>query len=86
MLLRRMCTCPGPISPPRPTLIISLLALVFPGVTRGWLGPLERPATAEEMAQQLPGIEGTSHFIRSRGTLDDLVEIRNPYEAALNRG
>jgi NAD(P)-dependent dehydrogenase (short-subunit alcohol dehydrogenase family) len=61
-------------------------ALVFPGVTSGWLGPLERTATPEEIAQQLPTIEDTTHFIRSRGTLDDLAEIRKSYEAALTRG
>lgn len=56
-------------------------ALVFPGVTRGWMSPLERPATPEEIAQQLPTIEDGTHFIRSRGTLDDLVEVRKSYDA-----
>jgi NAD(P)-dependent dehydrogenase (short-subunit alcohol dehydrogenase family) len=58
-------------------------ALVFPGVTQGWLGPLDRPASPEEVALHLPQIEDLSRFIRSRGTLDDLVEIRKLYEAAL---
>jgi NAD(P)-dependent dehydrogenase (short-subunit alcohol dehydrogenase family) len=61
-------------------------ALVFPGVTRGWMGPLERPATPEEIAQQLPAIEDGTHFIRSRGTLDDLAEVRKSYDGALRRG
>jgi NAD(P)-dependent dehydrogenase (short-subunit alcohol dehydrogenase family) len=61
-------------------------ALVFPGVTRGWMGPIDRPATPEEVAAQLPAIEDMTHFIRSRGTLDDLKEIRKLYDAAVGRG
>ncbi len=61
-------------------------ALVFPGVTRGWMAPLQRPATPEEIEQQMAAIEDRSHFIRSRGTLDDLVEVRKSYDAALHRG
>ena len=58
-------------------------ALVFPGITKGWMGPRERPASPEEVAAELSEIEDISHFIRSRGTLDDLVEIRKSYEALL---
>jgi NAD(P)-dependent dehydrogenase (short-subunit alcohol dehydrogenase family) len=61
-------------------------ALVFPGVTRGWMGPMDRPATPEEVEAHLPAIEDLTHFIRSRGTLDDLAEIRKAYDAAMQRG
>jgi NAD(P)-dependent dehydrogenase (short-subunit alcohol dehydrogenase family) len=59
-------------------------ALVFPGVTRGWMSPLDRPATPEEVAARLDDIEDVTHFIRSRGTLDDLAEVRKAYDAALS--
>jgi NAD(P)-dependent dehydrogenase (short-subunit alcohol dehydrogenase family) len=58
-------------------------ALVFPGITRGWMSPVDRPATPEEVAAHLGQIEDLSHFMRSRGTLDDLIDIRRSYEAAL---
>jgi NAD(P)-dependent dehydrogenase (short-subunit alcohol dehydrogenase family) len=58
-------------------------ALVFPGITKGWMSPVDRPATPEEVAAKLTEIEDLTHFIRSRGTLDDLVEIRKAYEAQL---
>jgi len=58
-------------------------ALVFPGITRGWTGPLDRPALPEEVAANFAEVEDITHFIRSRGTLDDLPEIRKAYEEAL---
>jgi NAD(P)-dependent dehydrogenase (short-subunit alcohol dehydrogenase family) len=58
-------------------------ALVFAGVTRGWMSPIDRPATPEEVASRLHQIEDMSQFIRSRGTLDDLVEVRKSYDSAL---
>lgn len=61
-------------------------ALVFPGVTKGWMSPLERPATPEEVAAKLGVIEDMTHFIRSRGTLDDLVEIRRSYDESIAAG
>jgi NAD(P)-dependent dehydrogenase (short-subunit alcohol dehydrogenase family) len=59
-------------------------ALVFPGITRGWMSPLDRPASPEEVAARLGDIEDMTHFIRSRGTLDDLAEVRKSYDAALS--
>ena len=61
-------------------------ALVFPGITQGWMSPLDRPATPEEVAGNLGAIEDLTHFIRSRGTLDDLVEIRKLFEASSAAG
>lgn len=58
-------------------------ALVFAGVTRGWMSPLDRPASAEEVAARLDDIEDMTHFIRSRGTLDDVADVRKSYDAAL---
>jgi NAD(P)-dependent dehydrogenase (short-subunit alcohol dehydrogenase family) len=58
-------------------------ALVFPGITRGWTGPVDRPALPEEVAANFAEVEDITHFIRSRGTLDDLPEIRKAYEEAL---
>ena len=57
-------------------------ALVFPGITTGWMSPRDRPATPEEVATNLDAIESLTGFIRSRGTLDDLVEIRKLYESS----
>ena len=60
-------------------------ALIFPGVTQGWTGPLDRPATPEEVARNIETIEDRSHYIRSRGTLDDMTQIKAAYEAELKK-
>jgi NAD(P)-dependent dehydrogenase (short-subunit alcohol dehydrogenase family) len=60
-------------------------ALIFPGVTKGWMSPLDRPATPEEVAEHIDEVEDRREYIRSRGTLDDIVEIKKVYEAALKR-
>jgi len=58
-------------------------AMVFPGLTPGWLSPLDQQVTPEDVAAHISDIEDRTGYIRGRGTLDDLAMMRKMYDAAL---
>jgi NAD(P)-dependent dehydrogenase (short-subunit alcohol dehydrogenase family) len=50
-------------------------ARVFVGVTRGWLGPADRPATAEEIAAHLAQLEDRAGFTEPHTVAEELAEV-----------
>jgi NAD(P)-dependent dehydrogenase (short-subunit alcohol dehydrogenase family) len=50
-------------------------ARVFVGVTRGWLGPADRPATAEEIEAHLAQIEDRGGFTEPHTVAEELAEV-----------
>ena len=55
-------------------------ALVFPGLTRGWVSDLSRQVTPEDVAAHIGEIEDRTGYIRARHTLDDLALFREIYD------
>jgi NAD(P)-dependent dehydrogenase (short-subunit alcohol dehydrogenase family) len=55
-------------------------ARVFVGVTRGWYGPLDEPATAEDIEAHLEAIGDRSAYQIPRTVFDETGGIRDWYE------
>jgi len=54
-------------------------ARVFVGATRGWLGPEDRPATPEEIADHLAEIEDRRHFDEPHTVSDEFDQVIAAY-------
>jgi NAD(P)-dependent dehydrogenase (short-subunit alcohol dehydrogenase family) len=59
-------------------------ARAFTGVTRGWYGPFDRPATAEEIIEHLEEIrDGEAHY-EPRTVIDEGGQVRRWYRRPAN--
>ena len=54
-------------------------ARVFTGVTRGWYGPFDRPATAEEIVDHLDEIRAGEPHYEPRTVIDEGGQARRWY-------